>query len=64
MFKKEKMRELRNKKGFTTKKLGELVGCNDSFITHLEVGRKEPSAKLLFYLSKALDCTMEDLYKE
>lgn len=62
MFNKEKLRELRQKKGLTTKELGELVGCNDSFISHLEFGRKEPSARLLHYLAKALDCKMDDLY--
>lgn len=64
MFNTEKLRELRERKGLTTKQLGEMVGCNGSFITHLEVGRKEPSGRLLHYLAEALGCSMDDFYKE
>lgn len=64
MFYKEKLRQLREKKGLSVTELGQMVGCNSSFITHLEMGRKEPSGRLLYYLAKALDCKMDELYKE
>ncbi len=63
MFNKDKLRELREKKGLTVEQLAEFAGCNASFITHLEMGRREPTARILHNLALALECKMDDLYK-
>ncbi len=64
MFNKEKLRELREKLGLSMAALAEKVGCNSSFISFLENGQKEPTGKTLYFLARALGCTMDELYKE
>lgn len=62
MFNSKKMRELREKKGFSMAELAKEVGCSEPFISQLENGQKEPTGRTLFHLSKALDCSMDELY--
>ena len=64
MINKMKMRELRESKKISVARLAEKVGCSDAFISYLENGKKEPTARTLFFLAKALNCTMDDLYTE
>ena len=64
MFNKQKMKELREAKGLSMKKLAEQVGCSEAFISFLENGQKEPTGNRAFFLAKALGCKMDDLYTD
>lgn len=62
MFNGRKMREFRKKKGLTSVVLGHKVGISDSYISMLETGKRGfPDGKLLFKISRALDCKPHDL---
>jgi len=48
------LRDLRLKHGYSMKELGKLVGCSDSFISHLENGRADlPKGETLQKLLKS-----------
>lgn len=49
---------------FSQAKLAEKSGIEPSHISHYECGRRIPSVPNLIKLSKALNCTMEDLTNE
>lgn len=51
----EKIREIRKRRGFTLKELGELVGVEHSSISRIENGKTEPANKTLIALAKALN---------
>lgn len=61
MLNKEKLRELRENKGLSTAALGEAVGCSGAMITYIEQGKKEPSAKLLYFIARELGVSMDEL---
>lgn len=62
MFNHKKMRELREQKKLSMAQLASKVGCSASFISFLENGQKEPTGRMLFFLSRALGCTMDELW--
>lgn len=64
MFNKELMRRLREEKGLSMAQLAEQVGVSAPFINYLEHGSKEPTARTLYHLSRALGCTMDELWVE
>jgi transcriptional regulator with XRE-family HTH domain len=61
MFKRDKMKELREAKGFSMRELAEKVGCSEAFISYLENGQKEPTSRMLYFLADALDCSTDYL---
>jgi len=68
MFKREvnqfqrRLKELRIKKGYTQKALGDRTGIDGAYISKLENGEKEnPSYKILLRLCRALDCSFNEL---
>ncbi len=56
----KKLRKLKNK---TQKELSEEIGINQSAISHIERGLRSPSIQTAQALAKALDCTIDDLFK-
>lgn len=64
MFNKDLMRKLREQKGLSMAQLAERVGCSAAFISRLENGQKDPTGRMLFFLSRALGCTMDELWIE
>ena len=64
MFNKDLMRKMRENKELSMAQLAEMVGCSAAFISRLENGQKEPTGRILFFLSKALGCTMDELWIE
>lgn len=62
MFNKNLMRKLREEKKMTTRQLGMAAGCSDAHISYLETGKREPSGQTLYLLSRALGCTMDELW--
>ena len=56
----EELKKARKEKGMTQKQLAALVGCDQREISRWECGR-EPGAKMLKRLAKALGVPMETL---
>lgn len=52
---------LRIERGLTQAQLAERIGCFAKDISRWETGERNPSAKSLILLAKALQCSMEDL---
>ena len=52
---------LRIARGLTQAQLADLVGCPQQSITRWERGVSSPGTKALIKLSRALDCSIDDL---
>ena len=52
---------LRMERGLTQGQLAEMVGCYPKDVSRWETGERNPGAKSLIALAKALGCSMEDL---
>jgi DNA-binding XRE family transcriptional regulator len=58
-----KVKEYRAKNSMTQEKLAGLVGVRRETIVHLENGRYNPSLRLAFDIAKALNTTVEELFR-
>lgn len=59
----QKVRELRTKKGLSQEKLAELSGLHRTYISSLELGKRNVSLNNIYALAKALDVTPDKLLK-
>lgn len=59
----ERVRELRIKKGLSQEELAELSGLHRTYISSLELGKRNVSLINIFALSKALGVTPDKLLK-
>lgn len=59
----EKVRELRLKKGLSQEELAELSGLHRTYISSLELGKRNVSLINIYALAKALDITPDKLLK-
>lgn len=57
----ERIKQIRLKKGMTTKEFGSLLGATDSNITSWEKGRTSPNPERLKTIAKLADMTVEEL---
>ena len=48
------LREIREEASMSKRHLAQLIGCDRSFVTHLESGRRKPSLETLEQISMAL----------
>lgn len=60
MFK-ERLRELRSKKGLSQTKMGELLKITRQAYCHYENGKREPTQEVLKEISKILNCSIDYL---
>lgn len=51
----QRIKKARLAKGLTQAELGELVGCSNNHMSHMEVGQTKASLSILLKLSYALD---------
>lgn len=58
----KRIRYFRKKKGLTQKELGELIGRTHNTVSNYETGTISPEQDALFAISRALDCTLDDLF--
>ena len=58
---KETLKKLRMGNTLSQSGLAKIAGLEPSHISHYECGRRIPSVPNLIKLSKALNCTMEEL---
>ena len=57
----ERIASLRKAKGLTQLRLALLCETTQSYISDLEVGRRNPSLIILDRIAEALDCTLSEL---
>lgn len=57
-----KLREIRKKRYLSKNELSKISGISRSYITELEEGKYSPSLVIMVKLSRALNCSIEDLY--
>lgn len=55
--------ELRTKKGLSQSELAEILGVTNKAVSKWETGAAYPSSKLIYPLAKALDVSIEELYR-
>ena len=58
---KNKLKEIRTERKISQQELADMVGVSRNTISSLETGQYEPTAKLAYILTIALDMTVEDL---
>ncbi|SHJ64647.1 helix-turn-helix domain-containing protein [Desulfofundulus thermosubterraneus] len=51
----QKLKKLRQARGFSQTKLAEISGVSQSFIAYLEAGTKQPTVRILRKLAAALN---------
>ena len=59
---KNRIKEARQKKGFSQEELANLVGVSRNTISSIETGQFSPTAKLALVLCYALDKKFEELF--
>ncbi|MBT0732836.1 helix-turn-helix transcriptional regulator [Methanoculleus bourgensis] len=59
---KTRIKELRARAGFTQEELAQEVGVRRETIVFLEQGKYNPSLKLAYKVSRALDSTIEEVF--
>ena len=59
---KNNLKEIRKEKNISQQELADMVGVSRNTISSLETGQYEPSAKLAFILSIALDKKFEEIF--
>ena len=59
---KTRIKEFRARKDFTQAKLAEMVGVRRETIVFLEKGKYNPSLKLAYLISLALEAKIEELF--
>ncbi len=59
----QKIRELRLKKGFSQEKLAELSHLHRTYISSLELGKRNVSIENIEKLANALNCEISSLFK-
>ena len=57
-----RLAEIRKQKGLSQADLAKLVGVSRNTISSLETGQYEPTAKLAYLISLALDLKFEDIF--
>jgi len=61
-LKKNKLKEMREKKSFSQEKLAELVSVTRQTVISIEGGRYVPSLELALKFAKLFKCKVEDLF--
>lgn len=56
-----RVEELRKKAGLTVEALAERAGMSKSYVSEIKTGRKQPNARTLERLARALGCSVVDL---
>ncbi|HOA79242.1 MAG: helix-turn-helix transcriptional regulator [Bacilli bacterium] len=59
---KNRLEELRRKKGISQERLAEAMGVSRQTINSLENGRYNPSIKLAFKLARYFDLSIEEIF--
>jgi XRE family aerobic/anaerobic benzoate catabolism transcriptional regulator len=60
----EIVRSKRIRKGFNQVQFASLLGISQTHLSQIELGKKKPSLDLLVIISKALECSINDLIQD
>jgi len=60
----ERIKYLREKKGYTVNKLSNMAGLSQSFVRELELGNKKPTVDTLEYICDALGISLFDFFND
>ena len=58
----KRIKDLREKKGFTVNKLANLAGISQSYLRDVELGNKNPTVETLSYFCDALGVSLKDFF--
>lgn len=56
--------KLRERKGLSQKELADILNITQGAVSQWELGLSRPTSKILPELAKALDCTIDELFKD
>lgn len=59
----QRIKDLRNKRGISQEKLAEFSELHRTYISSIELGKRNVALENIEKLAKALGCTIEDLFK-
>jgi len=59
---KNRLKELREARGYTQEELGQLVGVSRQAINAIETEKFEPSIWLAYDISKVFECQIEEVF--
>lgn len=59
----ERMKELREKRGYSQQRLSELAGLNRNYVSDVERGRRNPCLGNIVKLAEALDVGPAELFR-
>lgn len=59
---KNRIRELREKRGLTQEQLGEMIGTSRQAINAIETEKFEPSIWIAYDLSQIFECSIEEIF--
>lgn len=62
--KRERLIAVRKAKGLSQAQLGKAVGCSTAMISHLEVGRANPSIEISMLLEQVLETSFFELFPD
>ncbi len=57
-----RLREIRKEKGLTQEELASKVGIHPTYVGKLEIGKCNPSTKMLFRISRGLGVKLHDIF--
>ena len=60
----EKIKTLRQEKGYTVNKLANKAGISQSYLRDIELGNKQPTVEYLSYICGALNISLEEFFSE
>ncbi len=60
----EKLRILRKRQKYTLRELGERLGVNHSFVSHLEFGQSKPNAEMILKIADIFGVDLNVLMRD
>lgn len=60
----EKIKSLRQERGYTVNKLANMAGISQSYLRDIELGNKQPTVEYLSYICGALKISLEEFFSE
>ena len=61
---KNKLKEFRSKRGWSCGQVAVRLQIDRSYVSKLEKGEQDPSAKIMLRLARLFDCPVEELFYE
>ncbi len=59
-----RIKDIRNKKGFTQEELAEKIDINPKYLSSIERGKENPTLNTLIKLSESLDVNLNDIFHQ